>query len=375
MAKQVINTGTAANSKNGDPLRTAFTKINANFTEVYASLGSGSILPGQTGNSGKYLTTNGNIVNWGYVPYSSIVGTPTFATVASSGSYSDLSNKPTFSTVAISGSYTDLSNTPTLNTLLPTQSGNTGKVLTTNGSTVSWESTAAITGFLTFNSNILSSSNLANDGNGIVINPGAQPTIIGPGTWDGSRYRGINCSYSGTESRINSTATNKFTISTTATVLELGARDTATIRLTDSGGGGGQIKLLRELVQAAIPTTIASDTTFDGWDESSHANIFSVTPAGSTRDIAIGDPVDGKVWTFINSSVTYSLNLVGGVLLSGSTIYTLLPNCVVTVTKNPSSNTWVIVSESGNFISKTQLKTVVAASTSFADFQARIAAL
>lgn len=35
MAKQTINIGTAANSKNGDPLRTAFTKTNANFTELY----------------------------------------------------------------------------------------------------------------------------------------------------------------------------------------------------------------------------------------------------------------------------------------------------------------------------------------------------
>lgn len=35
MAKQTINIGTSANKGDGDPLRTAFTKINANFTEVY----------------------------------------------------------------------------------------------------------------------------------------------------------------------------------------------------------------------------------------------------------------------------------------------------------------------------------------------------
>lgn len=35
MAKQVINIGTAANDGSGDPLRTAFTKANENFTEVY----------------------------------------------------------------------------------------------------------------------------------------------------------------------------------------------------------------------------------------------------------------------------------------------------------------------------------------------------
>jgi hypothetical protein len=37
MAKQIINLGTAANDGSGDPLRTAFTKINANFTELYAT--------------------------------------------------------------------------------------------------------------------------------------------------------------------------------------------------------------------------------------------------------------------------------------------------------------------------------------------------
>jgi len=40
MAQQVINTGTAANAKNGDPLRTAFTKANDNFTELYTAMGT-----------------------------------------------------------------------------------------------------------------------------------------------------------------------------------------------------------------------------------------------------------------------------------------------------------------------------------------------
>lgn len=35
MAKQIINTGLAANDGTGDPIRTAMTKVNANFTELY----------------------------------------------------------------------------------------------------------------------------------------------------------------------------------------------------------------------------------------------------------------------------------------------------------------------------------------------------
>lgn len=38
MAKQVINTGAAANDGTGDPLRSAFTKSNDNFTELYDHL-------------------------------------------------------------------------------------------------------------------------------------------------------------------------------------------------------------------------------------------------------------------------------------------------------------------------------------------------
>lgn len=38
MAKQTINVGTTANDGTGDPLRTAFTKVNQNFTEVYTTL-------------------------------------------------------------------------------------------------------------------------------------------------------------------------------------------------------------------------------------------------------------------------------------------------------------------------------------------------
>jgi hypothetical protein len=38
MSKQTINLGTP-NGKNGDPLRTAFSKVNQNFTELYALTG------------------------------------------------------------------------------------------------------------------------------------------------------------------------------------------------------------------------------------------------------------------------------------------------------------------------------------------------
>ena len=62
MTQQIINTGTTANDGSGDPLLTAFTKVNNNFTELYANLSS--YLPSPTGNSGKFLTTDGTYLNW-----------------------------------------------------------------------------------------------------------------------------------------------------------------------------------------------------------------------------------------------------------------------------------------------------------------------
>lgn len=43
MAKQLVNIGSTANDGTGDPLRTSFTKINENFTELYTKLGNGNV--------------------------------------------------------------------------------------------------------------------------------------------------------------------------------------------------------------------------------------------------------------------------------------------------------------------------------------------
>lgn len=44
MTQQIINTGTA-DKGNGDPIRTAFTKVNDNFTELYNRVSGVGVLP------------------------------------------------------------------------------------------------------------------------------------------------------------------------------------------------------------------------------------------------------------------------------------------------------------------------------------------
>lgn len=54
MSQQTINIGTGPSAGDGDPLRTAFTKINSNFNELYANVGnlsnSVTTVAGRTGN-------------------------------------------------------------------------------------------------------------------------------------------------------------------------------------------------------------------------------------------------------------------------------------------------------------------------------------
>ena len=61
MARQSINIGSAANDGTGDPLRTAFDKINDNFTELYDRFGGGSPNIEITGDSIVNKSTNSNI--------------------------------------------------------------------------------------------------------------------------------------------------------------------------------------------------------------------------------------------------------------------------------------------------------------------------
>ena len=63
MVKQVISTGTTANDGTGDTLRSAGTKINENFTELY----NRQVLVTET-----QTTSSLGINNWGTLTFTSI---------------------------------------------------------------------------------------------------------------------------------------------------------------------------------------------------------------------------------------------------------------------------------------------------------------
>lgn len=89
-------------------------------TMSWATVQGGDSLPDQTGQAGKFLTTDGSSASWGeyegsFVPLSDLEEA---AIVAKTGDYNDLINKPVDS--------------------FPSQTGQAGKFLTTDGTTLIW---------------------------------------------------------------------------------------------------------------------------------------------------------------------------------------------------------------------------------------------
>jgi hypothetical protein len=57
MTQQTINIGASANDATGDPIRTAFSKVNTNFTDLYTQLGNCVTASGLVSSLTPYVTT------------------------------------------------------------------------------------------------------------------------------------------------------------------------------------------------------------------------------------------------------------------------------------------------------------------------------
>jgi hypothetical protein len=114
MARKPINIGISPNDRTGDPLRTAFGKINDNFVEIYDAADRIPTDISELSDSTGIIPSLSTVATSG--AYDDLSGTPALATVATSGAYTDLSGAPALATVATTGAYSDLSGRPTLGT-------------------------------------------------------------------------------------------------------------------------------------------------------------------------------------------------------------------------------------------------------------------
>ena len=133
---------------NTQSILTQITGYNSSETQtlnhVSGTLQWAATFPSQSGNSGKFLTTNGTAVSWATVdalPTQSGQSGKYLTTDGSSASWATISSDlPSQSGqsgkyLTTNGTTASWANVPTE---IPSQSGNTGKFLTTNGSAVSW---------------------------------------------------------------------------------------------------------------------------------------------------------------------------------------------------------------------------------------------
>lgn len=126
-ADDITIKGTSVTTSLSNKQETLVSGTNIKTINSTSILGSGNIvvdsLPSQSGQSGKYLTTNGTSASW-----ASVDALP--SQTSQSGKY--------LTTNGTSASWADVP------TELPTQTGQNGKYLTTNGSSVSWASVDAL---------------------------------------------------------------------------------------------------------------------------------------------------------------------------------------------------------------------------------------
>ena len=141
----------------GDQVVVYIGPIDFGTGESSSEGGSVEGLPSQTGNAGKFLTTNGTTLSWATVnalpsqtgnsgKFLTTNGTTASWDTIFSGDYTDLTNKPDLTlkanvadlaTVATTGDYEDLTNLPDIPEI-PDQANNAGKFLTTDGTDLSW---------------------------------------------------------------------------------------------------------------------------------------------------------------------------------------------------------------------------------------------
>ena len=151
MARQVINIGTTANDGTGDPLRTAFDKINDNFVELYGADNNLNTLDANLDVNNYVITTgitNGNITitpnGTGNINLGSI--TINGSTISSNDStqITVAENIQTTGTLNVDGT-TTIGGATTLNTSLTLASGATVSEFSTDGTMAGNSNTAVPT--------------------------------------------------------------------------------------------------------------------------------------------------------------------------------------------------------------------------------------
>jgi len=301
----ILTIGTGSGRKSVVDTNTTQTLTNKTLTA--ASLGNAVLTGtltagGSVGTNNQYLRSTGTGVAWATLPaaytlpeattstlggvivgsglsvtsgtisttfdgaYSSLSGIPTFATVATSGSYADLTNKPTL----FSGSYTDLTNKPTIPSAIYSTIAVTGQTSLTAGSSTATLTLAAGTGI----------SLTTNAGTGTLTITGTSSYTLPEATT--STLGGVIIPAVATSGITNTSGTIGLA---TATATQLGG---VKIDNTTIGISSGIISVTQSGITA--PALALTGTTL-----ASNVVNSSLTSVGTLVDLTVTNPIAGSI--------------------------------------------------------------------------------
>jgi hypothetical protein len=192
-------------------------------------ISASNTLPSQTGNSGKYLTTDGSVSSW-----SNVSALPSQS--GNSGKY-----------LTTDGTNSSWSNVTTL----PTQTANSGKFLTTNGTTASWanvsvtptavsdQQNSSTGAFALPVGNTAQRPATAYNGYYRVNTTTSNVEMYYNGAWYNMQYIGAITATGGTVTTSGNYKIHTFTQSGTFTVTDAPVGATVEVLIVGGGGGGG----------------------------------------------------------------------------------------------------------------------------------------
>ena len=241
----------------------AWATLPASYTLPAATaLALGGIIVG----TGLSITVGGTLSTTFDGAYSSLTGTPSLATVATTGSYTDLINKPTL----FSGSYTDLTNKPTIPSAIFSTIAVTGQTSLTAGSSTATLNVAAGTGIT------LSTT----PGTNTLTITGTSSYTLGAATT--SALGGVIIPAVGTSGITNTSGTIGLA---TATATQLGG---VKIDNTTIGISSGIISVTQSGITA--PAGALTGTTL-----ASNVVSSSLTSVGTLANLTVTNPISGSV--------------------------------------------------------------------------------
>ena len=219
-------------------------------------------LPSQTSQSGKFLTTNGSSVSWATVDALPSQTSQSGKFLTTNGTTASWANVPTEipsqsgnngKYLTTNGTSVSWANTPTE---IPTQTGNSGKFLTTNGSAVSWATVDALP------------SQTSQSGKFLTTN-------------------GTTASWAVVDALPSTTTINDLTSSaqqdalnsgvTASTVSAVAANTSAIALKQDILTAGSNIQITSNTISATVPTNVSAFTNDSGYITSSALSGYQTT--------------------------------------------------------------------------------------------------